>query len=985
MPETEAGLRLIAEARASDPLEPVTVIAPSHLAALQLRRRLAEITPFAGVRFEPLPRLAELIAAGDLASRGLRPLARPIGDLLAERVALESGAGMQRIRDLPGYVRVLRRLFRRLREGGIRTPEDVPAEAGHGRHLPEVLRLYGRFREQTSTFYDPEDLLDAAAGLLANGRPAVLDDWGAVYALSPASPTAGEAAFLAALSQKATSYVELTAEASGAESHFVLAPDPASEAREVVREVIAALEAGVPLHEVAVFHGADARYPRLLQEAFETAAVDAVLMPGTPVSETAAGRGVLALISLPELDYARTAFADFLSISPLKDFLPAAGGSVRALVTEWDRLSREAGITHGRERWASGLRALTLDREASIAYRLHQDPDAYVGHYRRDIDETADLESVFQHLSGRLEALHGPRPAAAFVPAFKELVSLYLDSAAHGFEEVVEEIEQLGTVDAVGGAFSLESFGRALRANLEARYLREHGLGEGVLVADYRSAAGLRFRRVLLCGAFEGAFPSSAEGEGLLDEAEWARLRQHFPRLEDGAARLERNLKAARQAMAAAGERLAWLAPLYEPAGTREYYPSPLMARAAATIDPQVRTAGDLRSAVQGQRLRRGTSPLALSLRGPLLDAAELRLRQAVLAQREGDGAAIRQRHERALDMLRSRRGEAFTEWDGNLSQLGESDWLELHSTVSPTSLEQYATCGFRYFNRSLLRLNVIEEPEERETMEAAPRGSLIHRILERFFRDQQQRGRPAAGEAWTAADRNELWRLLEEELQADRERGLTGLDVFAEHELRTLRADLSSFLEHDTAFRQETGAVPREFEIHIPEVNVGGITLRGVVDRIDYSPDGRRAWVIDYKSGGTYAYKNMEADPFAGGTKLQLPVYLGAVDDVDEAEARYWFMTRKGNFEFRSYRPTPENQQGFEAVLGRILHGVRSGAFPAVPGAEDNRPTGFANCTYCDFERMCSRRRDIELAAKEGDPAMEPWHRVSNPEGGAS
>jgi hypothetical protein len=56
VPEIAAGLRLIAEARASDPLRPVTVIAPSHLAALQLRRRLAELTPFAGVRFEPLAR-----------------------------------------------------------------------------------------------------------------------------------------------------------------------------------------------------------------------------------------------------------------------------------------------------------------------------------------------------------------------------------------------------------------------------------------------------------------------------------------------------------------------------------------------------------------------------------------------------------------------------------------------------------------------------------------------------------------------------------------------------------------------------------------------------------------------------------------------------------------------------------------------------------------------------------------------------------------
>ncbi|HZP26981.1 MAG TPA: PD-(D/E)XK nuclease family protein [Dehalococcoidia bacterium] len=977
MPEIEAGLRLIAEARASDPLRPVTVIAPSHLAALQLRRRLAELTSFAGVRFEPLARLAELIAAGDLAARGLRPLARPIGDLLTERVALESTSGLEGIRDLPGYVRLLRRVFRRLRQGGIRSPDDVPAEARRGRHLPEVLRLYGRFRQETSDFYDPEDILEAAARLLGAGRPAVLDDLGEVYAVGLTSPTAGEAAFLAALDQT-TDYRPLALEPGRAQPAFVLAPDPASEARETVREVIAALEAGVPLHEVAIFHGADRRYPQLLREAFATAAMPCVLMPGTPASETPAGRGVLALVSLPELDYSRTAFADFLSIAPLKGYLPLEAGEVRSSVTEWDRLSREAGITHGRERWASGLHALILDRQASIEYRRHQDADANVGSFERDIAQAEQLLALFQHLADGLQTLRQPRPARSFVPEFRRLVSDYFDPEADGLDEVLEEIDQLGTVDAVGGSFSLESLGRALRANLEARYLRERGLGDGVLVADYRSAAGLRFRQVLLCGAFEGAFPSSAEGEALLEDSEWARLRQHFPHLEEGPARLQRNREAARQAVAAAGERLVWLAPLYEPASTREYYPSPLMVEAATAVDSRLQTASDLRSAAQGEGLRRGTSPLALALCGPLLDAAELRLRQAAIARRDGDIASLSSRQLRALELLRSRRGSAFTEWDGNLSQMEERDWLELHTTVSPTSLQNYATCGFRYLNGSLLRINVIEEPEERETMEPLLRGNLVHRILDRFFREQQSRGRPAAREAWTAADRNELWSLLDRELQADRERGLTGLDVFAEHELRTLRADLAEFLEADTRFRQETGAIPRAFETHIPEVSVAGITLRGIVDRIDRTPDGRRAWVIDYKTGSTYGYpRDAAADPFAGGSKLQLPVYLGAVSDAEEAVALYWFMTRKGGFEMRTYEPTPEKQQRFQELLRRILAGIRSGAFPAVPG--EDRTGSFENCTFCDFDRICSRRRDEQFAAKQADPAMLPWHRVAS------
>jgi hypothetical protein len=59
--------------------------------------------------------------------------------------------------------------------------------------------------------------------------------------------------------------------------------------------VLQALQDGCGLHEVAVFHGADASYRALLHAAFESAKIPIAAMPGTPLSETPAGRGVLAL------------------------------------------------------------------------------------------------------------------------------------------------------------------------------------------------------------------------------------------------------------------------------------------------------------------------------------------------------------------------------------------------------------------------------------------------------------------------------------------------------------------------------------------------------------------------------------------------------------------------------------------------------------------------------------------------------------------
>jgi hypothetical protein len=560
----------------------------------------------------------------------------------------------------------------------------------------------------------------------------------------------------------------------------------------------------------------------------------------------------------------------------------------------------------------------------------------------------------------------------------------YFDPDAPSLEEgaggssVMKEIDQLGTVASVKGSFDLHAFAFALRANLEAAFGRETSLGDGVIVADHRAAAGLQFRRVVLCGAFEGALPAGPGGEAIIGDRIWARLRENHPLIEDARLRIERGREAAMRAVASAEATLTWTCPLYEPGGTREYYPSPLIVRAVSERDPAITTATEVRGAPAAEGwLRRSPSPLAGMLRGPETDRAEQQVRQAILLKR--DGSLIDAGHPawRAVSLLRRRRSRQFTEWDGNLSELSDSAWLELQRAVSPTSLENYSTCGFRYLCRSLLRLNAVEEPEEREMMDPAARGTLVHTALDRFFKEAAAGGRPQAGERWTPADRERLLAIAEEELQIARDRGLTGLDVYGRHETRTVRADLSRFLDEDEQFRTLTGAVPVHFEEAIPETEIAGVRLRGRVDRVDITPDGHRAWVIDYKTGSAREFKEGETDLLLGGRKLQLPTYLAVVPDVPDAKAMYWFITRKGEFRRVVYEPTPERQLRFQNTLEAIVRGIRSGAFPAFSGEENDFWGGYDNCGFCDYDRICSRRRDQEFDWKSEDAAMQPWLAV--------
>ena len=978
MPDVFSTLKSLAAARRLDPLAPVTVIVPSHAAGLQLRRRLAELAPFAGVRFETLPRVAELLAAGHLAAAGRAPLARPIGDYVAEMVARESRGALGKVGELPGYARALRRIFRRLRRGGIRTLSDTRA-SGYSDQFAEILRLYERFREECGSFYDEEDLLDEAAAVVCKGRwrPA---EFGQVFVVSPGAESAGAAELLAAFQERAEEYAALDEPVCDPERMFVLAPDPASEARETVREVVSALAEGVQIDEIAVFHGADRAYRRLLREAFAGARVPAVPLPGIPLIETRTGRAVLQLALLPQNNFSRTSALEFFSIAPLRSHLPAGDGRAVALPAAWDRVSRQAGITKGADRWRRGLDAFMRDMEASSMYQAAGGNDSRARSDAKAKEQARELGEVMEVLIARLEQLQEPLPAAEFIRRFSEMVEEYLDPSAEALDNVLSEIQQLGTVGAVGGNFSLAAFSEALRANLEAAYLRPESLGSGVATLEYRSAAGLRFERVILCGAYEGSLPAGPGSDALVEDKTWAALRRDHPYVEDVELRVGRNQEAAGRAVHAAGDgTVIWTAPRHEPGGTREYYPSPVMRAEAAKRDPRILTSSQLRAHSSSDGwLRRERSPISVALSGPVVTPEEAGYRWAIGRRRGGDWLEPKHRLWPAVSMLRARRSRQFTAWDGNLAELQERSRLELQRSVSPTSLENYGVCGFRYFAKSVLGLYPVDEPEERDMMDAASRGSLIHKILERFFQAQQLRGRPKQYEAWTGDDRESLMRLADEELAQAEERGVTGLSVYSMHEARTIKADLRRFLDEDTLFRQRTGALPKRFETNIPEIEVAGVTLKGIVDRVDETMDGKQAWVIDYKSGSNEEYKAIKPEnPLAGGTKLQLPVYVRAAPEAEEVHAVYWFITKRGGFEFVGYEPGPEQRHAFERTLEAIMTGIKAGSFPAVSGEDEEFYGKFANCRYCDYDRICSRRRDIEMAAKEEDPAVAPWRRV--------
>ena len=219
----------------------------------------------------------------------------------------------------------------------------------------------------------------------------------------------------------------------------------------------------------------------------------------------------------------------------------------------------------------------------------------------------------------------------------------------------------------------------------------------------------------------------------------------------------------------------------------------------------------------------------------------------------------------RCLSLESGRQSRALSEWDGRLTGLAHrTDRFHIgaDSIFSPTRLERWATCPFRYFLGDVLGLAALESPEELLTISPLDRGTLVHRILERFIGGMVQEGRlPQAGDPWTKDHRSRLDEISQEEFDAVEGRGITGRPLLWSVAKDELTRDLSSFLDVEEKWRSDTGYAPlwveRRFGFTGDPDSLPPVTLeledgtevrfRGVIDRVDTGPSGNRVAVTEY------------------------------------------------------------------------------------------------------------------------------------------
>ena len=260
---------------------------------------------------------------------------------------------------------------------------------------------------------------------------------------------------------------------------------------------------------------------------------------------------------------------------------------------------------------------------------------------------------------------------------------------------------------------------------------------------------------------------------------------------------------------------------------------------------------------------------------------------------------------------------------------------LPLPSTLSPSKITAFTNCPLAF------RFSVVEHLPEPPSPPAL-KGTLVHRALEVLFTEYPpgSRSRDAAQKALDAA-----WRELQDGDELD---GLR-LD---ETETIAFLVDARVLVDRYLELEDPDGVRAIGLELNL-STEIDGVTVRGIIDRLDELDDGSLA-VVDYKTGR--APRTEQSKSRLSGVQmyaLMCEAELGRRPSV----VRLLYLRDRIVI---SAAPTDQAMRG---TRQRAL-----GVWSAIERAckeDDFRPNPSSLCRFCAFQAYCpSFGGDPSLAA---------------------
>ncbi len=304
---------------------------------------------------------------------------------------------------------------------------------------------------------------------------------------------------------------------------------------------------------------------------------------------------------------------------------------------------------------------------------------------------------------------------------------------------------------------------------------------------------------------------------------------------------------------------------------------------------------------------------------------------------------------------------------DGARTALGDHQ-LDTRS-FSPTALQHYATCPYKFFLYAVHRLAPREVPQAIDELSPLQRGSLVHDVQFELFGQLEKNGLlPVTRENLETA-REILDAAVDEVAARYRDTLAPAIERVWEDGVAGVRADLREWLRRTT--EDESGFVPWRFELSFglarrrtrdarsvtePVPLECGIRLRGSIDLLEGCGDRLRA--TDHKTGKD----RIPAKAIIGGGETLQPVlYALAAEklfpDAEVEGGRLYFCTSAGGFSIRDV-PLDEAARRSAATLAGVIDTALSVPFlPAAPSE--------GACRWCDFRVVCGPYEEVRTARK--------------------
>ena len=1023
----------IRDAKTDDPLAPVTVLVGGTLLRPYLQRRMATLLGgHANVAFVTAAELALQLGEQQLVAAGRLPMPPLAARILAGEVARDTPGYFEPVAHTTGFTNALHRVIRELTQAGISAAAFADAASslpGTGAKHDALAALYAGYEARRADWYGPDECLLAAdparletnllvlhgvwelSGGLQDALAAVAERLPVLVLLPDGSEDAHDGG-LASVCNWCTSVGATTTApredkreptllrhlqdhvlrapldpdppAADGSVQLVSAPDPTREVRAAARACLDWAAAGIPFHRMAIASRHADTYRPLVDSVFREAGIPVYLHEGTPLGEMPLGRRILALLDVIDAGLERRVLIDLLSDADLpKDTRDRYPGFSP---TRWDTLSRSAGIVGGIDPRPERLEPLPNDRAARIAEEGGDAPDWLTD----EVERIASLASFVDVLHAALDGLPERATFGEHLDAIEALLATYVSDV----EPVLVALRSLTRLDGITTSLPFERFRDIVRSAIDGMRSdtvlgrRAGAFGRrGVNVLDVNSLRHLQFDAVALLGLVERAWPSPVRQDPLLLDREREALSEGT-----GAPLALRVLGGDPEplqfivAVQSATRYLQASYPRSDRAGGRAQLPSSFLRGLASAATGQTVTAEHFDQLPNALLRRERAAQAGAPIGQPALSASERR--RSLLEDEETallGRALLRQdeRFARADEVERARASRKLTAFDGALGPDVAEELLahwSITRPMAPTSLEGYAGCGMQFFLGRVLGVKTIEEPEAILTIDALTKGSLVHRVLERFMSELGTTEWPQASKR-----KKHLKRLLAigvEECEGVEERGLTGYPMLWAADRRRILEDLERWYDAEVARgnelpersyelrvgparRGETDPNPLSIDEPLTlEIDGREVRVQARIDRVEWDPASGRFRIIDYKTGRVWT-KNGD---IAGGKSLQLPLYVRAAAhalslDPADGDGEYFYITRDGGFTRVAFTRDglAEQHEWVDHVLETLVSSVTSGVFAARPAEE-------RECGRCAFDALCDSRRMVQKKRKAGD-----------------